>query len=800
MVRRMDDLMAESKAQFPDIYNRYTGRTQPATATRPKTPPAAGPEARSSVATILPLPRASRSQLNAQAGPSRPHNNAEAGPSRSRTLNSPTLSTPRPPASLPTASSLRLPTTMPPVPTPPAPRASPVISVSTPRPSLPTTSSSRLPPTTPSMPIPPPRAPLPRRASPAITVSTDSIRSISPPSPTSKPMPPIGTKRKATSPASAAPPPPAKRRLPIPRDPLTAGGSASMPKISAAAPSKPRTVPLTSPSRPSTSFKQAASSSTPTASGSKPRLAGHAGPPPPPHLATSRASTASSTAASTSTRHPRPSLPRASTSTSTTSSSSHAHTRAVAARSMPARPSPEPRRSLKRKADDDIATRACACGTLLPPPDVHRGDVCDTCRSSKGKKAARLCKYKCGALLPPQDVHPGIACDTCWARFARLPPAPNLVPSSSSSSIRLLQSDIMTGAQLKAAWDNMGAFIPLQPDVLVPQPPPLPGNMRKGKARESVKSLRLQTETNWSTLAESKDGAAGITFVNDVDDEELPSSLSGEGWEFEYLEDEYYRAPNLDPSAQLPPAAYFAFCVCEGATECLELKHCGCQDAGESEAGYAYTDGLFNFNYALNEVVVECNPWCQCSTECPNRVTQRPRKIPIEVFKTARCGWGVRTPVDVEKGTVLGVYTGRLIPREEAEKLNGEEKEYCFDLDYNGEGEYTVDSLKYGNWTRFINHSCEPNLRVQPVVYDTLPFQNMAYLAFITTEQIPARTELTFDYDPEAQREHEREVAEAEAQGGARKRSKRPSQRPSGATDCVCRAPRYRCRGWVRTI
>lgn len=36
----------------------------------------------------------------------------------------------------------------------------------------------------------------------------------------------------------------------------------------------------------------------------------------------------------------------------------------------------------------------------------------------------------------------------------------------------------------------------------------------------------------------------------------------------------------------------------------------------------------------------------------------RMRKVPLEIFKTTAIGWGVRSPVDVRKGTPLGAYTG----------------------------------------------------------------------------------------------------------------------------------------------
>lgn len=58
--------------------------------------------------------------------------------------------------------------------------------------------------------------------------------------------------------------------------------------------------------------------------------------------------------------------------------------------------------------------------------------------------------------------------------------------------------------------------------------------------------------------------------------------------------------------------------------------------------------------------VFECNQVCHCDLTCQNRVSQRPRDVPLEVFKCRdpKKGWGVRATIPVEKGKVLGVFTG----------------------------------------------------------------------------------------------------------------------------------------------
>src|SRR5882724_7730917 len=52
------------------------------------------------------------------------------------------------------------------------------------------------------------------------------------------------------------------------------------------------------------------------------------------------------------------------------------------------------------------------------------------------------------------------------------------------------------------------------------------------------------------------------------------------------------------------------------------------------------------------------NQNCSCDKGCRSCVAQRPRKCPIEVFRMVKCGWGVRSTVDLHKGSVLGVYMG----------------------------------------------------------------------------------------------------------------------------------------------
>jgi histone-lysine N-methyltransferase SUV39H len=86
------------------------------------------------------------------------------------------------------------------------------------------------------------------------------------------------------------------------------------------------------------------------------------------------------------------------------------------------------------------------------------------------------------------------------------------------------------------------------------------------------------------------------------------------------------------------------------------------------------SQGLFSFNVPRHVEVVECNAVscsvsslviltcsveaCRCGPDCINRVSQRPRDVPLEIFKTQEKGWGVRTAIDIVRGKVLGMYSG----------------------------------------------------------------------------------------------------------------------------------------------
>ncbi|KAF9269032.1 SET domain-containing protein [Marasmius fiardii PR-910] len=301
------------------------------------------------------------------------------------------------------------------------------------------------------------------------------------------------------------------------------------------------------------------------------------------------------------------------------------------------------------------------------------------------------------------------------------------------------------------------------------------------------KSLAIHTRrealsAQWTQAAQSK-GAASVTFVNEIDEEEIPP-LKG----FCYLEKDY-NYDNIEHPGR-DEKDFFSYCdhrTCESPDECE------CPTQGN--IGFAYdANGRFvgNVDADLSPFVVECNEYCACDRrKCRNRVAQLPRKVPVEIFKTRKCGWGARASMYVEKGTVLGLYTGKIM--RDAEVLKGEAKSFCFDMDGREDPEedapeesYTVDAKACGNWTRFLNHSCAPNVKVYSAIWTTIPESNLPCLVYYAAEDIPARKEFTVDYNPSQARLHT---------GSKGKKRKGKSRIPKGAIPCECGTKA--CRGWV---
>jgi [histone H3]-lysine9 N-dimethyltransferase len=195
-------------------------------------------------------------------------------------------------------------------------------------------------------------------------------------------------------------------------------------------------------------------------------------------------------------------------------------------------------------------------------------------------------------------------------------------------------------------------------------------------------------------------------------------------------------------------------------------------------------------------MLYECGLCCECKPHCRNRVTQRGVKLHFEVFRTENRGWGLRSWDPIRAGSFVCEFVG------ESLETTDVDSEYVFcatdpgekvsnwnrgmELAENGgDGKCYESELvpipvqmpvmknakELGNVSRFINHSCDPNLLWQLVLHGHGDAQSI-HIMFFAVKHIPPMTELTYDYNGNAKERRGREA---------------------GAKKCLCSS--VNCRG-----
>jgi len=186
---------------------------------------------------------------------------------------------------------------------------------------------------------------------------------------------------------------------------------------------------------------------------------------------------------------------------------------------------------------------------------------------------------------------------------------------------------------------------------------------------------------------------------------------------------------------------------CECYPRC---SHSNCECPKNSGGHFAY-DRSKRVLLPKGSPIYECNKSCKCEIDCPNRVIQKGLTTRVCIFRTPNGrGWGLKTREFIPKNKFVVEYVGEIITSDDAEQRGKEydskQQTYLFDLDFNDEdATFTVDAYRYGNVSHFINHSCDPNLRVYSVWVNTLD-PRLPRIALFATRDIQAGEELTFDY------------------------------------------------------
>ena len=149
-------------------------------------------------------------------------------------------------------------------------------------------------------------------------------------------------------------------------------------------------------------------------------------------------------------------------------------------------------------------------------------------------------------------------------------------------------------------------------------------------------------------------------------------------------------------------------------------------------------------NYAMRE---ECRYNCEAADFCGNKRLQKQEFIPTAVIDAGPKGRGLAVLTDCRKGDFLAEYVGEAISNKSLPKLfrryQQERRLYIMALD----DKTFIDARRKGGVARFINHSCNPNAKVE-----RWKVKGVLRAVVVATADIKKGSEITFDYQWQRQR------------------------------------------------
>lgn len=133
---------------------------------------------------------------------------------------------------------------------------------------------------------------------------------------------------------------------------------------------------------------------------------------------------------------------------------------------------------------------------------------------------------------------------------------------------------------------------------------------------------------------------------------------------------------------------------------------------------------------------------CKSGNNCQNTNIQKNITIPVERCVTKNKGLGIRCIQHIPNGTYIMEYTGEVISLNECKirmqtVYKNDSNYYCLHLEKNK----VIDATRMGGECRFVNHSCNPNCKIEKWIVNGLP-----RMALFAIRDIQAGEELTFDY------------------------------------------------------
>ncbi|XP_042541641.1 histone-lysine N-methyltransferase SETDB2 isoform X2 [Dipodomys spectabilis] len=154
-----------------------------------------------------------------------------------------------------------------------------------------------------------------------------------------------------------------------------------------------------------------------------------------------------------------------------------------------------------------------------------------------------------------------------------------------------------------------------------------------------------------------------VSFCNEIDSRQLP--------QFKYRKTVWPRACYLNNFSNMFTDS------CDCSEGCIDITKCACLQLTSRNAktcllsrdristGYKYK----RLQRQIPTGIYECNLLCKCNRQiCQNRVVQHGPRVRLQVFRTEKKGWGVRCLDDLDRGTFICIYSGRLLSRDNTGK------------------------------------------------------------------------------------------------------------------------------------
>ncbi|KAL9224144.1 hypothetical protein vseg_000210 [Gypsophila vaccaria] len=138
---------------------------------------------------------------------------------------------------------------------------------------------------------------------------------------------------------------------------------------------------------------------------------------------------------------------------------------------------------------------------------------------------------------------------------------------------------------------------------------------------------------------------------------------------------------------------------------------------------------------------ISCSRACRCSEACTNRPFRKDKKI--KIVKTGLCGWGVVAAESINKGDFVIEYVGEVVDDVEctqrlwAMKNKDVKNFYMCEI----RKDFTIDATFKGNASRFLNHSCDPNCKMEK-----WQVEGEVRVGVFATRAIDVGEPLTYDY------------------------------------------------------